>query len=880
MNDIKTGTKIGPYEVVSQLGEGGMGAVYRALDTRLGREVAIKFSAEKFSERFERESRAVAALNHPNICTLHDVGPSYLVMELVEGKTLEEMIKEGALPTDEAVEVARQIAAALEAAHEKGIVHRDLKPANIKITPTGTVKVLDFGLARMTDTATTEVSSARTVVGGTMAGVILGTAGYMAPEQARGLTADKRADIWAFGVVLYEMLTGDGAFQGNTAPDMLAAVLTREPDWQRVPARAKTLLTRCLEKDPQRRLRDIGDALPLLDLNPPSEAPVATSGRRSWFWPLATAAISVAALALAFVHFRESAPVSEPGRFNITLPPRASLVHPGSFAISPDGRKLVFGAIGSDGARRLWLRDLNSTEATPLQHAEIFNPSFLFWSADSSSIAYQDANNNLVKIDLEGGLPRRIAQVPTGLAGGGSWNGDVIIFGSQQGIMQVSASGGSPTFVTKSEPGSNEIHWNPKFMPDGKRFLYMRIVPNQPEKVGMALGSIDVMPEQQSAEKIPEVVAPEYVPPSGSRPGLLLYLRDGVLVARRFDLDAFELSGEPVTVAEPVGFSDPRGQAFYSISNQGVLVYRANPNPDAQFTWFNRNGQMVGRVGDPGRFGTIALAPDGERVATSMPDPQTGRPDIWVFDLVNGGSNRLTFNPGIDQQPLWSRDGNRITFASRGEDGWGLYQKAANGAGDDDLLLKAEQATNVTDWSKDGRFLIYHTARNPRDLLILPLAGDRKPIPFLQTPADEYGARFSPDGKWILYGSNESGSNEIYVRPFNAAGSGREPISGQWMVSKGSVGMPRWRADGKEIYYMATDGTIMAAEVIPDAAFRLGPTRALFQVPSIFLRAYTNPGASADVSPDGKRFLFAMPVLEGTGEQFNIALGWADAWRD
>jgi Tol biopolymer transport system component len=361
-----------------------------------------------------------------------------------------------------------------------------------------------------------------------------------------------------------------------------------------------------------------------------------------------------------------------------------------------------------------------------------------------------------------------------------------------------------------------------------------------------------------------------------------LYLRDTTVLARTFDLEAFELKGEPVVVAEPVGFNNPRGQAYYSVSTDGVLVHRGNPNPNAQFTWFNRNGSQAGAAGDPGRFGTIALAPDGVRVATSVPDTQTGRPDIWVFDLENGGSNRLTFHPGIDQQPLWSRDSNRITFASSREEGWGLYQKSANGAGNEDLLLKAEQATNVTDWSKDGRFMIYHTARVPRDLWILPLTGDRKPIPFLQTPADEFGARFSPDGKWILYGSNESGSNEIYVQPFNngTGSSGGASITGKWMVSKGAVGMPRWRGDGKEIFYMATDGNIMAAEVIPDVAFRVGPAKPLFQVPPVFLRAYTNPGASADVSPDGKRFLFAMPVLEGTGDQFDVAMGWAAGWKN
>jgi Tol biopolymer transport system component len=874
MSEISKGTRFGPYEIVSQIGEGGMGAVYRASDTRLGRSVAVKISAQKFSERFERESRAVAALNHPNICTLHDVGPDYLVMELVEGQTLEERIKQGALPLDEAVQIARQIVAALEAAHDKGIVHRDLKPANIKVKPDGTVKVLDFGLARM-DEPVEEASEAKTM-GGSIPGMILGTAGYMAPEQARGLIADKRADIWAFGVVFYEMLTGQGSFHAPTVPDMLAAVLTREPDLSHVPAEAQTLLRRCLEKDPQRRLRDIGDALPLLGLYPQTTKAAETKvepARRSLLWPAVAAVAGAAALLLGFLYLRAPSPTAEPIRFSIALPRRVSLTHAGGFAISPDGRKIAFAAIGSDGARRIWVRPMDSLEWRVLQEAVISNPNLLFWSADSRFIAYQDNANNLMRIDAEGGAPTRVAGLPQGAPGGGSWGaGDVIIFGTGQGVMQVPADGGTPVLVTKTQQGTNEIHWNPKFGPDGKRFHYLSIFPNQPEKLTMRLGSIDLTPEQQKTDGIPEVVAPEYVPPSGSAAGKILYLRGSTLLARDFDFDAFELRGEPVTVAEDVGFSNPRGQALFSVSSNGVLLHRPNPPQDAQFTWFNRRGEMIGRIGDPGLFGTIALSPDGTRAATSRPDLQTRNQDIWVFDLVNGGSNRLTFNPGVDQQPLWSRDGNRLVYASNREDGWSLYQKLASGAGDEDRLLKADQVTNVTDWSRDGRYMIYHTGRNPRDIWILPLTGDRKPFPFIQTAGDDFGARFSPDGKWVLYVSNESGVTEIYVQPMKTAAAAT--IAGKWMISKGTVGMPRWRGDGKEIFYLAPDGNVMAAEVVADVAFRALPAKALFQVPPIFLRTYVNPGAQSDVAYDGQRFLFAMPVLEALGEELNVAMNW------
>jgi predicted Ser/Thr protein kinase len=486
---LDPGTPLGPYEILRQLGAGGMGEVYRARDPRLGRDVAIKVSAQKFNERFEREAKVVASLNHPNICALYDIGPNYIVMELVEGEE-----PKGPMPLEEALQICRQVAAALEAAHEKGIVHRDLKPANIKVTPTGVVKVLDFGLAKvsgLTSASGNPEESPTISMHATQAGVILGTAGYMAPEQAKGKPADKRADIWAFGVVMHELLTGQRMFMGETVTDTLAAVVLSEPKLADAPSQVQRLLKRCLEKDPQKRLRDIGDAMALLEEAPrPSSTSViaAPPAPRSLLarvaWPGAFGVALVVAGALAFVHFRESPAVAEPVRFTAALPENANFTIAGIFNLSPDGRKLAFSASGVDGVPRVWIRSMDSLTAQPLPGSDTVPVlASLFWSPDSRFIAYQ-SEGKLKKIDTAGGPGVTLCDAPNQIVGG-SWNRDGVILFTQNGaIMRVSAAGGTPSPVIATPPTGQGSYAFPKFLPDGRHFLYLRGSP-KPEVTGV-----------------------------------------------------------------------------------------------------------------------------------------------------------------------------------------------------------------------------------------------------------------------------------------------------------------------------------------------------------------------------------------------------------
>jgi Tol biopolymer transport system component len=871
---LTKGSRLGPYEIYAPIGAGGMGQVYKAHDTRLGRDVAIKVSAERFSERFAREAHAAAALNHPNVCTLHDVGPNYLVMELVEGPTLAERIEQGPVPLEEALEIAGQIADALDAAHQKGIVHRDLKPANIKIKPDGAVKVLDFGLAKMGGTPAVLSEDSPTLTEcATQAGVILGTAAYMAPEQAKGKPVDKRADIWAFGVVLYEMLTGQRIFAGETVIELLAAVMKEEPQWDRVPAKVRPLLRRCLEKDPKRRLRDIGDAMPLLETV--QETAPAPPRRNRWLWPGAAALFLITSLALSWVHFREALPVAQPVRFTVALPEKTAL---GSFAISPDGRQLAFLARGVDGVARLWVRALNFPEPKPLLGADISFFAPFFWSPDSRSIAFT-VEGKLKKIDVTGGPPQTICDVSRGVAGG-SWNrDDVILFGSSTGLMRVSAAGGVASPITSLNPSRREVgHILPSFLPDGKHFLYLR-VSSTPENSGVYAGSLETGPEQQSSRRLLATgVGPVYIPSANAAQGQLLFLRERTLIAQSFDNSRMELTAEPVVVAEQVGVNGPIGH--FSASTNGVLIYHGSGGLDLRLTWFDRQGKTLGTVGEPGRYYVLALSPDGTKAGVGRFDPQSGNRDLWLIDLSQGNSARFTFDPATETNPVFSPDGSRVAFASDRGGVDGLYLKDASGAGSEEVLLKPSPGRTLTDWSRDGRFLIFASA-NPVNTWVLPLDGDRKPFPFARTSYVEVGARLSPDGHWIAYRSNESGRDEIYVKAFiPKPDAGSSAAAGKWMISRnGGAGMVHWRRDGKELYYLASDERVMAVEVSASPVFHAGLPTPLFTVPPEFLRVSFTPGAFADVTPDGKRFLFAMPVEQDTREEFTVILNWRPEFK-
>ena len=885
---LSVGDKLGPYEILAPIGAGGMGEVYRARDTRLGRDVALKISAAQFTERFEREARTIATLNHPNICALYDVGPNYLVMELIEGPTLAERIKEGAVPLSEALVVAQQIGAALDAAHEKGIVHRDLKPANIKITHDGAVKVLDFGLAKAGGSAQVQASpeqSPTISMAATQAGVILGTAAYMSPEQARGKVVDKRADIWAFGVVLHEMLTGKRLFQGEDLTETLASVVKEKPDLSDVPVQVRRLLERCLEKDPKRRLRDIGDMELLLvaeaDVGQAISSPA--SGLRRWLWPMVAGVATLALAALGFIHVREKAPVApEPVRFQIPAPEKGNFTF-GAY-VSPDGRRMAFPVRGPDGRIALWVHSLGSLESRALAGTE-GAAAPVFWSPDSRFIAF-GVQGKVKKVDASGGPPQTVCDL-SGLWRGGGWSRDgVIVFGvSGKGLMRVSDAGGAASPLTTVDSSRQETsHSGPAFLPDGRHFVYHRN--STAENSGIYLGSLDAKPEQQSSKRLVTTTsnvayAPSPNPPLGDAGlGYLLFVREGSLMAQAFDARRLELAGEAVPIAENLA---DIGVPFFSVSTTGVLAYRTGAGsayPALQLTWFDRAGKILGTVGEPGQYNTLALSPDGARVAFSRNDPQAagkggagtggGNTDIWLYEFSRGASTRLTFDPGLDWFAVWSPDGSRIVFSSDRDGPNNLYQKASSGAGNEEALLKSNETKYADDWSPDGRFLAYGLGREA-GLWLLPLTGDdRKPRPYLETESGSQ-ARFSPDGRYVAYTSNQSGKNEVYVRPFPTASGGK------WMISKGGGNQPHWRRDGKELFYISADSKMMAVEVAgASGTFQSGIPKALFAAP-VWGGGTASNTTRYDVTPDGKKFLINSVPAEttpGASSPITVVLNW------
>jgi eukaryotic-like serine/threonine-protein kinase len=890
---LSTGDRLGPFEILNAIGAGGMGEVYRARDAKLGRDVALKVLPEAFARdgermaRFQREAKVLASLNHHNIATVHgleDSGSMHaLVMELVAGPTLAERIDSGPIPMGEALPIARQICDALEYAHERGIVHRDLKPANVKVTSDDAVKVLDFGLAKALegDAASIDIATSPTITRmATQAGVLLGTAAYMSPEQAKGRPVDRRADIWAFGCVLYEMLTGEVTFRGESVTDTLAAVIRAEPDWSQLPAatptRVRVLLQRCLQKDPKQRLQAIGDARISLDevlSGVPEPSPVtapqvsASISSRALPWALLAAAVA-ALVALALVHFREKPMVAEAVRFEMPLPEKATLPAAGSFAVSPDGRQVAFFAIGLDGVQRIWLRSMDSFEARPIAGSETTNDPPFFWSPDSRYIAF-DGGRSLKKIGIFGGNAETLCDL-SGFPVGGSWNRDgAIIFGHAAGsIMRVSANGGPASPLTTLDPSRGEIqHILPSFLPDGRHFLYLRYS-SRPENSGVYVGSLDARPQEQSSKMLlPTPYGVAYVPSSDSGFGHLLFVRAGTLMMQSFDTSQLELLGEPVTVAEQLG--SYREYSFFSASTNGVLVYRKGTG-ESQLTTFDRQGKALGTAGERGLYNALALSPDGTRVAVERLDPQNGKEALWLVDLSRSTSTRFTFGSFRVANAIWSPDISRIIFASSPETNgvYDLYQKPPSGAKDEELLLKSGESKFPSSLSRDGRFLLY-TAGDPKrkyQLWVLPLAGDKKPFPFLQTDFDDWDGHFSPDGHWVAYRSDESGRYEIYVRRFSPdATAAASDADAKWQVSYGGGSEPRWSVDGKELYYTTLDWKVMAVEVTSKPVFQAGTAKLLFQAP-------VQPSRGVgDFTVDGRHFLFLAPMGQAP---FTVVLNW------
>ncbi len=888
------GNRLAHYEITGHLGTGGMGEVYQATDSKLGRSVAIKLLPEGLVQetelvaRFEREARVLASLSHPHIAGIYGLeesgGRKFLVMELVPGETLVERIARGPIPFVEALPIATQIAEALEAAHEKGVVHRDLKPANLKVTPNGQVKVLDFGLAKAFsgEAAVVDSSNSPTIkMAMTEVGVILGTVAYMSPEQAKGQAVDHRTDIFAFGCVLYEMLTGRQPFPGEGMSDILASVLKSEPDWDRLPkdtpAAIRRVVGRCLRKDRNRRLQTAGDLRIEIEeaggepeQAEPVAAPAGLHRREVLAWMAAGTCAAVAG-AIGVLHFREKPPPADVTRFEILYPENTT--DGNAFALSPDGRTLAFSAVGKDGRTQIWLRPLDSLEARVLKGTEgVGTP--IFWSPDSRSLMFSGPPPlaALMRIDLAGGSARPLCPATMGPPLG-TWTPDnIILYRAASGLEQVPAAGGTCSTIAARDAKRGELRaTSPSMLPDGRHFLYLRIFEQKPEDSGVYVGSLDVKPDQQGSKRLlAGSFAAQFVSSSDSNSlGHIAFVRDGTLLVQEFDPDSLSM-GEAIPVVEASSLTGGE-QPLISFSRTGGLVYRVTGRAGLrELRWYDRAGTAIGSVDQPGAYSTLSLSRDGKRLAfqanTAISEVNQ---DIWIHDFLSRTTNRLTTDRELETAPIWSMDGTRIAYAAIRNGKQDIYQKLADFTGNEQLLVKSKGLAYPLDWSRDGRFFLYAEQGGPAsgDLWVLPLEPGAQPKPLLATQFTEMQARFSPDGKFIVYVSNETGPFEVYVRPFFADGT----LGGQQMVSQGGGTQPRWPA-GKELYYLRPDGHMMAVPVSTAPIFTRGTPEDLFPT-SIYAGANARFVHYWDVTPEG-RFLINTVRTDTKSPPFNVVLNW------
>jgi Tol biopolymer transport system component/predicted Ser/Thr protein kinase len=882
---LAANTRLGPYEIVAPLGAGGMGDVFRAKDTRLGRTVAIKICRGRFTERFEREARAISSLNHPHICALYDIGrensTDFLVMEYLEGESLEARLRKGPLPIEEALEIAIQIASALDAAHRRGMVHRDLKPGNVMLTRSG-AKLLDFGLAKMKETielsATDSTLSAQRPI--TAEGTILGTLQYMAPEQLEGKEADARSDIFSFGTMLHESITGRKVFSGSSQASLIAAVMSANPppistiQPMASPALDR-VVRRCLEKSPDDRWQSASDLLSELKwiaetgsqagIPAPVAAKLRNRERMAWSAAAVAAVLLVAAAAWIAIHLRNEPAPPAMAHFQIPVPEKLGFFSYEIPAVSPDGQSIAFTATASSAVApdRLFVRPLNGLTTTEIPVPGI-DPQNPFWSPDGRQIAF--LFGGLYKVDVSGGPPVTICG-DCKAGGGGTWNRDgVIIFSSRASmtanvLSRISAAGGEAKPLRPLAQGESFQLW-PQFLPDGKHYLYLSIG-NAPDQQGIYAASLD---SNDRKFLVATNTNAAYVQ------GQLLFTRGDVLMAQPFDIGGLKLSGEPRSVADHIiemqTFVPGRAlpSATFAASPNGVIVWRQATNTSqSSLQWFDRSGKKLATIGEPADYSYLRLSPDDSKLAVCISDPTTKKRNIWILDLRRGTSTRLTIDPANDVYPVWSPDGTRIAFTSDRTGQHNIYWKLADGSQTEQLLFGGKDSQeNVEDWSRDGKYLVYNTGggQGPAHIHVLPLA-DRKPVPFVDISFTTHDSQISPNGRWIAYMSWEVGYPQVFVETFDLDPS--KP-RGKWQVSTAGGAVPRWRRDGKELYYHF--GTqYFAVDVKTDGpSFQAGVPKPLFEV------GLTGSANAYAVASDGQRFL--IPEVIDSVRPIEVLVNW------
>jgi eukaryotic-like serine/threonine-protein kinase len=831
---VIAGSRLGPYSIEALLGHGGMGTVFRATDTRLGRAVAIKVSQERFSDRFEREARIIAALNHPNICTLHDVGLNYLVMELVEGETLAARLKRGKLAIEATIQYGAQIADALAAAHAKGIVHRDLKPGNVMITKTG-VKVLDFGLAKSAQDETL-----------TGANAVMGTPAYMAPEQRDGQPCDARADIYALGLVIYEMATGMRPPAGE------------RPLFDSWPGQLGHVVERCLAQDLEERwqsARDLKSELEWAARDVRAQFPAENSGRTGRLWLIPTAVVLLALIALAMVYFQKPASDTRVIFATILPPNKTSFALYTMASLSPAGTHIAFSATSEDGKTQLWVRPLNGTESLPMPGTS--NGTLPFWSPDGMSLGFF-AEGRLKRIEISGGPPVDLCDASLGF--GGSWATDgTIVFAPHvtSPLFRVPASGGQRVQLTSLNATRKEASHNfPQFLPDNRHFLYHSESASA-ESSGIYLGSLDGGDPKVLLRGISNAV---FGPPDH-----ILFLQNGALMARRFDPNRYELSSDSVMIAQLPGTADVA--SGLSASGNGVLAYVAQASEGGQqMEWFNRAGKSEGTVGEPGLYYTPRLSPDGGKIAVAVAPPGPTR-DLWIFNQAHHNETHLTFDQLHNWTPVWSPDATQLAYSSNPKGKFHIYVRSADGLGARQTLLEDDAIEYVDSWSSDGKYVAYAredpSGKPGWDIWVLPLFGDMTPFPVTQSQSNKEDPSISPDRKWLAYDSDESGQWEVYVVPFPHG-------EGKWQASKGGARQPRWRNDSRELFFLGTGNRLMTAEVQDKgASLEIHAPQTLFQTHSA-----PSPYRSYDVTGDGEKFIIVTQHAKLNADAVTIIANW------